>query len=299
MGLVYAASLLLLANGTSIGALRLCDAYARVEAVNVLQAALLLANAILLYLLDLPLSVYLFTIPVITGLCGMFIVVLGFLRLRACDPRQGRARFDRAARRRFLNFAFGVSASGTLTVVRRRGEILIVGAVLGPMAAALYGVAYRVGALLSRFAEAARVSVYPEFSRMVAARQFPEAVRIAVRLARLTALPAAVAVLAAWAVGADVLGLLFGAEYRAAAPMLVLLTIGAGVYLSIFGISSLVQIRFGSWRFFFFNLCAFAGFAVFAALGPARFGLAGAGAGAVAFSTILAGLCALQIMRGR
>jgi len=132
LGLYFAMSLIFLGRGTSIGALRLLGAFGLAVSIEVMQATLLLLNAAVLFWIGAELHIYLM----------------------------------------FLNFAFGVSASSALNAVRQRGEILIVGALLGPSAAALFGVAYRLAALLSRFSEAARISVYPEFSRMASSGQF-------------------------------------------------------------------------------------------------------------------------------
>ena len=296
-GLCYAISLLVSGTGTCVGALRFFDAYGRVVAINILQAVMLLGNAIVLMMLKSPLSVYLITVPSIISVTSLVMMVTAWKRVRARDIVNKNRRFDRAAQRRFLSFAFGISASSTLTAIRQRGEVLIVGALLGPSAAALFGVAYRLSALLSRFAQSARVSVYPEFSRLVSNGQFQEAAQIAFRLTRWSSV-VALAVLIVFAIfGGMILTSLFGEEYRMASPILLLLTTGTAVYACIFAMAPLSQITFGSWRFFTLNLIAFAGFSVFAVLGPLLFGQNGAGAGAASYSIILALLLVWQTVR--
>lgn len=294
LGLVYAASLVLMAKGTSVGALRLLDAYGWVVAVNILQAVLLLGSAAIFFAIDAPFSYYLVAIPLLTALCAIIMNFLGFLRVRASDTIGSRPRFDRMARRRFLGFAFGMSASSTLNVLRQRGEILIIGAILGPTAAALYGVANRLAALVARFAQAAQVSVYPEFGRMVSAGQSRDAAALAFRLSRWTATLAAVALIILAVAGGEILELLFGVEYRAAASILLLLSLATGISASVFALGPLVQITFGSWRFFILNLIAFGGFICFGALGPYLYGVDAAGTGRVAYSVLLAGLLIWQ-----
>lgn len=296
-GLIYAASLLLSGTGTCIGTLRLYDRFGQVVAVNTLQAVLLLASAAVLYHLSAPLTAYLVAIPVIIAFCSVLLIVLGLRRILQQIPGPRRYWPATAERRAFLSFAFGVSASSSLTAFRQRGEVLLVGAILGPSAAALFGVAYRLAAVIARFAQSARISVYPEFSKMVAQNAFPEALALAGKLTRWTGLAGLAIIAAVVVAGGQVLALLFGAEFAKAYPNLVLLAAGTCIYTATFALGPLVQIAFGSWRFFTMNVIAFAGFMVFGALGPHLFGAAGAGSGAAAFSVILAALLAIQIRR--
>ncbi len=295
-GLLYAASLLVSGTGTCVGTLRLYDAFGKVVIINTAQAVMLLVSAAILFHLQAPLTTYLISIPLIAALASLTMIYMGWrqLRIHTNDPR--RYWPDRDTRRRFFGFAIGVSAASTLTAFRQRGEVLIVGAILGPSAAALFGVAYRIAALFARFAQSARVSVYPEFSRMVAGGAFPEAARLAFRLTGWTSMVAMASMVAILFFGGDILELLFGAEFRSAAPNLALLGLGTSIFACTFAFGPLVQIAFGAGRFLILNLIAFAGFVLFAALGPFLFGLSGAGAGAVAYSTVLAVLLILQIV---
>lgn len=296
-GLIYAASLLVSGTGTCIGTLRLYGRFGQVVAVNTLQALLLLASAAVLYHLSAPLTAYFVAIPVITAFCSVLLILLGLRRILQQIPGSRHYWPSAVERRTFLSFAFGVSASATLNAFRQRGEVLLVGVILGPAAAALFGVTYRLAALITRFAQSARISVYPEFSKMVAQNAFPEALALAKKLTRWTGLAGLAIIAAVVVAGGQALALLFGTEFAAAYPNLVLLATGTCIYTATFALGPLVQIAFGSWRFFAMNVIAFAGFVVFGAVGPYLYGAAGAGAGAVAFSCILAALLAMQIRR--
>ncbi|MGH1579299.1 lipopolysaccharide biosynthesis protein [Planktotalea sp.] len=297
LGLFFAAGMLLSGRGTSIGALRLLGAFGWAVTIDVLQAVLLLVNAALLFAIGASLSAYLITIPTITAAASVLVLLGAWIKIKAQDDNKKNPRFDRVARRKFLTFALGVSASGTLNAVRQRGEILIVGAILGPAAAALFGVAYRVSELFSRFAETARVSIFPEFSRLVAAGQFSQAMAIANKISKWATVIAAAAFFGLMVAGTSILALLFGPNFGEAQPMLLLLAAGSAIYASTFAFTSLVQITFGSWRFFAISLFAFGGFCVFGVLGPLFFGLNGAGAGAIANAVVLAALSRQSLMR--
>lgn len=295
LGLFFAIGLLFSGTATSVGALRLLDSFGWVVAINILQAVLLLGNAALLLSMQASLQVYLTTIPIITAGTSLLMLLAAWIRLHTKDTGQTNRRFDRIARKRFLGFALGVSASGTLNVIRQRGEILIVGAILGPVGAALYGIAARLAAVLARFAESARISVYSEFSELVSGGDFQGAKMLALQLSRWIVIAAIAAIIAILIFGADALDLLFGSDYVEAAPALFLLTTGSAVFTCTFALGPLVQIAFGSWRFFLLSGIAFAGFVIFGVLGPYFFGMNGAGAGRAANAIILAGLLIWQV----
>jgi O-antigen/teichoic acid export membrane protein len=298
LGLIYAVSLLLSGSGVSIGALRLLDAFGLAVGINIAGALLLLVNAAVLWATGAPLWVYLATIPAITAGMSVTLLVVGYVRTeraaRALDADE--AVPSSLDRRGYFRFAMGVSATGTLNAMRQRAEMLLVGAILGPAAAALYGVAYRMAAMLGRFADSGRQSVYPVIGQLVAEGAFPKAAALAFRLCRLGLLVCVPAIIALAVFGADALRMLFGDEFVAAAPNLLMLGIGTAIYVVIFPLGPLIQIAMGSGRFLMLNLIAFAGFLLFGALGPWLYGQPGAGAGATAFSLILAALSVGQVM---
>ena len=296
-GLIYAASLLLSGSGTSVGALRVLDRFSVVVAINVASAALLLINAAILWAVSAPLWVYLVSIPVINGAMSLLLILSGYRRTaQVAAGISNKFRNAPLDRRSFLRFALGVSATGTLNTVRQRGEILIVGALIGPAASALYGVAYRVATLISRVAEAGRQSVYPELAKMVSDGKFLEAVALAFRLLRLGLFVAVPGIAIIFLFGGDILQLLFGEKFKAAAPNLLLLGISTGLYATFFAVGPLIQLQLGTGRFFILNLAAFLVFLPLAALGPWLLGQPGAGLGAAAFSVLLAGLSVGQLL---
>ncbi len=298
LGLIYAASLLLSESGTSVGALRILERFSVVVAINVASAALLLVNAVVLWAVSAPLWVYLVSIPIIAGGMSVLLIIAGYLRIeRVAAGMRNTLRSTPFDRRRFLRFALGVSATGTLNTLRQRGEILVVGALLGPAASALYGVAYRVASLMARVGEAGRQSVYPVLGKLVADRKLTEAAALSFRFFRLGLLVAVPGIAVIFAMGGDILQLLFGEKFVAAAPNLLLLSIGTAFYVVSFAIGSLVQIELGSGSFLKLNLVAFfLGFVPLTVLGPLLLGQPGAGLGAAAFSVLLTILSVRQLI---
>lgn len=298
--LFYAASLLFAASGTSTGALRLLDRFGLAVATNLVMAGLLLVNAAILYLAAAPLWVYLVAIPAISASTSLFVIVAGYRRV--CNVADGLQAASgpghrETSRRNMFRFAIGVSATSTLTAFRQRGELLIVGGILGPSAAALFGVAYRISALIARFGEAGRQSVYPEIAKLVADGAVREAAELAFRLSRLgmvLAVPG-IAVLAIY--GTDILVFLFGSEFAAAYPNLMLLGIGTAFYVAIFPLGPMVQIALGAGRYLAITAVGFLGFVLLACLGPLLFGIHGAGAGRIGNTIVVGFLSYMQIKR--
>ncbi len=297
MGAFYAVTLVFGASGSSIGLLRLCEAFRVVVGIEMAGAGLLCLNALLLYAAGAPLGLYLLTIPAITAFTPLVLILLGWLRMRRVAAGLT-ARPDGASfrPRAMMRFALGSSGVTTLNAIQNRGELLIVGFLLGPAAGALFGVAYRFAAIFARFAEAGRQSIYPEMAHLVAAGRFPEAVRMALRLTRIAALVSLPALAALGLAGPHLLGLFFGPDYAGAYPAMMLVSAGMAVGMAAFALDPLIQLRWGAERFFLLSLIAFAGFAVAAVAGPLLFGAAGAGAGRLGFTVVLA-LLSLGLIR--
>ena len=297
LGLFYACSLLLLCSSTSIGALRLCEAFPVVVLADTTASAYLLFNAVLLFVLEAPLEVYLVTIPAGAALVSIFLLIAGRRKIvhaahELNAAAEVRHRLDRAD---FFRFALGASAGGTLSAIRQRAELLLVGAILDPAASALYGVAFRLASLLARAAEAGRQAVYPVIGRLIAERSVPQAAALAYRLGLIGAIVAVpfMAILVVY--GRDALALLFGTEFRSAYPNLLLLAAGTMIYTAMFAFGPFIQLEIGTGRFLLLTAIAFIAFLVFGGLGPWLFGQAGAGAGAGAYGFVLAVLTTTQM----
>jgi O-antigen/teichoic acid export membrane protein len=130
---------------------------------------------------------------------------------------------------------------------------------------------------------------------MVARGEFANAAALAFRFCRLGLLVAVPALAGIYFFGDEILTLLFGEKFHAAAPNLLLLGIGTGLYAATFALGPLIQIAIGPGRFLVLNLIAFCGFLPLAILGPWMFGQPGAGAGGAAFGLLLAILAAGQV----
>jgi O-antigen/teichoic acid export membrane protein len=135
------------------------------------------------------------------------------------------ARFQRG---RWMSASWGLWASSVLLVSAGSLSVILIERMVGAEQAGTYFVALRSAQLLNLFVLASKVVTMPTFSRQVAAGAWGEAQRVATLSAVLSGGFAAVGFLA-YLVGGGYLLRLFGAEYAAATPVLLVLSGGFAV----------------------------------------------------------------------
>jgi O-antigen/teichoic acid export membrane protein len=297
---VYAVSLFFQATGASIGALRLTERFGLVSVLGVITAMALLVNALLLAALRAPLDTYVVTIAAITTIGGLATILVAAARLEGLVRRPQEERGEpvtRLNRKAVLRFALATSASGAIMGLGQRGEVLIISSILGPAAAGLYGVAFRVAALASRIGDVGRQAAYPEIA-MAAGRGDPDLARSitlkATGAAALVAIPLFIGLLM---FGGTLLVVAFGEQYEPAYPSLVWLGGATCLYACGFALGPYVQIVYGAGRYLWLTILSFAGFLLGAVAGPLLFGLAGAGIGRLILMAILFSLLLVAAIR--
>lgn len=291
----YTISVVTAATGAAIGILRVTDKFGINIAINVTRAALLLAAAILLDYYDQPLTMYLIVIPTIMAFGNICQLLAGFIRGLQVIGRLQVAEEDGFNRRGFLGFAMATSGASTLNAFRQRGELLLISFFLGDGAAGLYGAAYRSASILSRFAEAGRQSVFPEFAKLITGGKSREARRIASKSARTSILLAAPIFLGAILFGGWWLTLISGPEFAKGHINLIWLTMSTLAYTLTFGLGPYVQIGFGALKYLQIVCIAFVFFLIGAVAGPLWLGQPGAGMGAGLFGIMMVVLLYRQI----
>jgi len=296
IALFYTISALFLGCNAGLGLLRLLDSFGLAMTIQAAASMLLLANATILWATGQPLWVYVVTTALIsiTAPVGLNIAAytLLMLRARSQSTTTGIAPLNKRA---FLKFTLAASGDGTLNVLRQRGELLLVSSVLGPAAAGLFGVAYRLASLMNRFSEAGRQSVYPELAKLVSSGDRMRARRIVIKSMGFGLSVATVVIAIIAGFGAKILALLFGQEFSAAYVCLVWLSIATLGFAMLFAASPYVQLVYGAARSFSINLAASAVFIVAAWFGPMLLGLEGAGLGSLAFSFTFGALVLINL----
>lgn len=280
--LFFALCIVLTGSSASIGALRVMDSFGTVVAIQVWGAAALFGTALSLSILNEPLPNYLILIGLVSGLPTVITNIAAFRMIRKIEA--GALERSTNSMRAPLRFALGMSLSGSLNALRQRSEVLIIGALLGPSSAALFGTAYRISALTSRVADAGRQAIYPEISNLISRNSLEEARRTTGYLSLKAILLSCAGAFAVIVAGRPGLTFLFGDEFSDAYPNLILLTVSALAMLCIVPVSTLLQIYLGSRSFLYMNAYASVAFLVGAIIGPILFGSPGAGLGSLSFA---------------
>lgn len=295
LGIVYAVLSILQVRSASDGLLRLVDRFALSLGAQVVEAAVLVVNAAILAWLGAGLLHYVWTIALIKSVTGVALFALALretvrLERQAALPVDApyAGRVDAPAAERvdtlaFARFSLAVSFTTTITMVRMRGEVLFVSAVLGPAAAGLFAIASRGASIVGRLAEAGRLSVYPVLSLLLAEGRIGEARRTVMRATVPVAAVSLGIVILAALFGGDLLPLVFGPEFGDALPTLLWLMVGTLCASCLFAAAPFVQIHHGAGYFLRLTLISFVPFVIGMVAGPLMFGIAGAGIGTAAF----------------
>jgi O-antigen/teichoic acid export membrane protein len=113
------------------------------------------------------------------------------------------------------------------------GATFLVGALLGPAAAGLFRVAREVGTGLMKPAELVNQALYPDIARLVRAGDRRRLARPAVRAGLMASAAGLAVTIIAWSAGELLLGMIFGADYAPAAPLLALLALSTSLRVSV------------------------------------------------------------------
>jgi O-antigen/teichoic acid export membrane protein len=129
----------------------------------------------------------------------------------------------------FWPFALATNANATLNAASRQFVVVLVGFVAGPAAAGSYRLAYQLSQSLVRLADLFARGIYPEYARANATAT-RDNLRVLFRQSARLALGAGLAIcLLAPLLGQPVLWLIGGSAYLHVYPVLVLLSIAAGL----------------------------------------------------------------------
>jgi O-antigen/teichoic acid export membrane protein len=298
LGYFYALMILVSSTSMGTGVLRLLDRMGLLAVIDVLAAACVCLAAIILWQSGADLWVYLIVVPFIGALRSAAATIVGwYYQKQTVAQMSGEHGLAQLNTKEALGFALSGSLVSSINGFRQQGELLIVGAILGPATAALFAVAYRIAAIPARVAEAARQAVYPEIAKLVAHSDIEAASKLAFRLSGLGCILVLPILIVLFFVGDEFLILGFGTKYADAQVMMLYLVAAAGIYLATFALGPLVQLTMGGPRFLLISGAAFVGFLLFAPIGPLIAGRDGAGWGAVVFSVLLALFLYLQIIR--
>jgi O-antigen/teichoic acid export membrane protein len=231
---LYAISIFFMVTATPTGLLRLFDRFDLLAVSNAMGSFVRVVGAVWISVrgggLELLLAIWFAS----TMTSGVWLIVHS---LRALSSR-GLLRGPRLGMRRLTTghagiaaFVWTTQANTTLSAGRRHLATVIVGVLLTPAAAGLYGVSRQVTTLLTRFAKLMQPAIYPEFARLSVRNDLPAIRQLMFRSMALMAGAGAVIVVPLVLFGRPLLGFVFGPELEAAYGLMVLLALAASIRL--------------------------------------------------------------------
>lgn len=276
-GLAYFAGALLLSPLYSgLGILRLINRFGVISIVEVAGAAALFLAAVVLWLLDAPLTAYFAVYAVVFGGVPLVRYIVGLRILKAeYQAPSGRHRLSKEDRREFLRFAAGSSVWSSLELLRAQADTLIAGYLFSPGAVGVFGVAKQIAGAVRRFSEMAAGVSFAEIGRLEARGQLRESRALVRRICILSVAVGALAVLGAAVVGRPLLLYGFGPQFVSAYWALVILTLGAALQFVASPIVMYVQILKGAGVPLMATILGLILFAAVAVLLGPSFGIAG------------------------
>lgn len=300
-GMAYFAGALLVSSLYSgLGILRLMNRFGVISTVEVASAIALFLAAVILWLLDAPLTAYFAVYALVFGGAPLARYVIGLRILRAeYSAPAGRHRLSRKDSRDFLRFAAGSSVWSSLELLRSQADTLIAGYLFTPAAVGIFGVAKQIAGAARRFSELASGASFAEIGRLEARGELRESRALVTRICALSALVGGVAIVGAAIFGKPLLHYGFGPQFVTAYAALVILTVGAALQFVASPIVMYVQILKGAGIPLLATALGLIVFAVVAFLLAPGFGIAGIAWANPAFFLVIIAIGAIVIRSSR
>ncbi|MEX2520156.1 MAG: oligosaccharide flippase family protein, partial [Paracoccaceae bacterium] len=219
-------------SATPTGVLRLFDRVGVLVRQHALTAVLRFLGAAAVYWLGGGLEELIVVWILASFLSGfqLMLAAAGELRRRSLAPRLA-ARWSEltAGFPRIWRFVIVLNATSLMDTIMTHATILLVGGMLGPTAAGLYGVVRQMTESISRLSTLLGPIIFPEFAWMEARGHRQAIARLLWRTLAVAGSGLAVFCLVLLFAGETLLTLIFGAETAPAAPLLTIVGLSAAI----------------------------------------------------------------------
>lgn len=232
---IYAMSLFFIMTGTPTGLLRLANRFSVLTGMSVGAAVVRTLLSLVLFGTQAGFLLYIVGFALVDVLFSIGLLVSAWIAIRQrklpCPDRIGLSAPDRAVVREFLSFAWTSSAVGAINALRMQADLWIASALLGPSAAAAYGIGQKLSAPILMLADPVRHAIHPEIAVFAARGRFEDLASVARRVSLLALLVAAPLMLVYVAFGGVALHLLAGPAFADGYWPLVALSLSGCIYL--------------------------------------------------------------------
>jgi O-antigen/teichoic acid export membrane protein len=143
-------------------------------------------------------------------------------------------------RRRITGFVVNNSASRTLHTLIFTGDILLLGALAGPIEAGYYAIAKKLAFAVLRLTDPMTHSIYPQLATLVAERSYASIKTMLKKISSMLALVTAVIFFLVLVMNEWIMTFIYGEEFLPASTALVILVAASGVSAALFWSTSLI-----------------------------------------------------------
>jgi O-antigen/teichoic acid export membrane protein len=224
LGLLYCIAILTNVLGMPRAVLRLFDRYGLTVMRDVAVFGLRLVFVVMLYFWDAPDQSFVLAWLAAEVAGNVGLVLMAFRELHRHHFRQILGANASAAVRTLPGFwttMWSTNLIGGIRIASQEGDVLLVGAILGPTAAGTFKVAKSLASLLAQVGNAVQQSVFPDIARLWAEGRVTEFRTFSRQVNWLAGGMGLLCLAAAWPVAAPLVRLTAGDDYLAAAPAFV------------------------------------------------------------------------------
>lgn len=158
------------------------------------------------------------------------------------------------------NYTLANSGSRILKTITNNGDVLLLGALAGPVPVAFYNIAKKLAQVIMIVVDPFASSIFPQLSILISKKKFSEVLVMVKKVTKLLLLPSIIFVIISILIREQVIELAFGEEYIDAASPFVYLVINSILSALLFWNRPLVEsINLVSFRFYLNAVCLLVG----------------------------------------
>ncbi len=207
-------------NSVSSGVLRLYYKF-RMNSIIQIIMDIVETGTIVTVVLVCPrnLDAFFITVIIATFLNGIICNLMAYWELRHELGSFLKAKYDliREDIKSVKTFVIGNSLGNSLKSVMAQGDVLVLGALAGPAQVAFYSVAKKIGYAILALTDPLVQSIFPQFSKLLAEKKFPETRRMLRKITLMATYPCIIYVIVTLSMKEWIFVTVFGKEFLGSA----------------------------------------------------------------------------------
>jgi len=228
-GVIFSVTIATNITGTYTGVLRLAKQYQALAKANIIAAGIKL---ILVSLIFISNASYLsFCIAWAAGLSCLHIVTIYYgIKYSPRKQNQAPQSPSKKAKSTLLRFIIASNLQGSVKTVRKEGEVLLIGALLGTSAVAIYKIARQISQILARLTDPILQTLLPTIAEILVKNNIPYYLEYRKKIHLVLGATSATLCLLWWILADWLIALGFTAKYQDSALLSLALMIATSIY---------------------------------------------------------------------